>query len=471
MSAEQLRNHVGGEWVAAGAHGTLPVTDPATDETFALLPLSDDAEIDAAVAAAKAAFWDWRMTPVPRRAAILFRYRQLVVDAQDEIARIIVRENGKPLAEAKGEIVRAVQYIEHAAAAPELMKGSVSENVATGVDIEYIREPLGVFAIIAPFNFPAMIPLYFTWAVATGNTVVMKPSEQCPLTTLKLTELAVEAGLPAGVLNIVMGDKRVVERLAAHPDVAAGLVRLFSLRFDPAVRDEAAAAAVHAEILAALDGVTSLEHDRVLRNALGLVDATVRTNAFRPDRTALSLKFRSSAVPEMPKPVPLYEIFVYATETEAIHLRRGAVAHGGIRWSDRLQDYRTEVLDLMKAQTVKNAVIVPNGAKGGFVVKRPPADPTALRDAVRRSYVTFMRGMLDVTDNLVGGAVVHPEGVVVLDEDDPYLVVAADKGTATFSDTANEVAADYRFWLGDAFASGGSAGYDHKALGITARGA
>ena len=219
MSAEQLRNHVGGAWVEAGAHGTLPVTDPATDETFALLPLSDDAEIDAAVAAAKAAFWDWRMTPVPRRAAILFRYRQLVVDAQDEIARIIVRENGKPLAEAKGEIVRAVQYIEHAAAAPELMKGSVSENVATGVDIEYIREPLGVFAIIAPFNFPAMIPLYFTWAVATGNTVVMKPSEQCPLTTLKLTELAVQAGLPAGVLNIVMGDKRVVERLAAHPDV------------------------------------------------------------------------------------------------------------------------------------------------------------------------------------------------------------------------------------------------------------
>ena len=272
----------------------------------------------------------------------------------------------------------------------------------------------------------------------------------------------VNAGFPVELKNDVF---------AAHPDVAAGLVRLFSLRFDPAVRDEAAAAAVHAEILAALDGVTSLEHDRVLRNALGLVDATVRTNAFRPDRTALSLKFRSSAVPEMPKPVPLYEIFVYATETEAIHLRRGAVARGGIRWSDRLQDYRTEVLDLMKAQTVKNAVIVPNGAKGGFVVKRPPADPAALRDAVRRSYVTFMRGMLDVTDNLVGGAVVHPEGVVVLDEDDPYLVVAADKGTATFSDTANEVAADYRFWLGDAFASGGSAGYDHKALGITARGA
>jgi malonate-semialdehyde dehydrogenase (acetylating)/methylmalonate-semialdehyde dehydrogenase len=219
---EQLRNHVAGEWVNAGGAGTLPVTDPATDETIALLPLSSDAEIDAAVAAAKAAFWEWRMTPVPRRAAILFRYRQLVVDAQDEIARIIVRENGKPLAEAKGEIVRAVQYIEHAAAAPELMKGSVSENVSTGVDIEYIREPLGVFAIIAPFNFPAMIPLYFTWAVATGNTVVMKPSELCPLTTLKLTELAVEAGLPKGVLNIVMGDKRVVERLAAHPDVVGG---------------------------------------------------------------------------------------------------------------------------------------------------------------------------------------------------------------------------------------------------------
>lgn len=217
-----LRNFVGGHWVEAGGGATMPVTDPATGRTIATVPVSTDADIDAAVEAAREAFWSWRMTPVPRRAGILFRYRQLVVDAQDEIARIIVEENGKPLAEAKGEIVRAVQYIEHAAAIPELMKGAVSENIATGVDVEYVREPLGPFAIIAPFNFPAMIPLYFTWAVATGNTVVMKPSELCPLTTIRLTELAAEAGLPAGVLNIVMGDKRVVERLAEHPDVVGG---------------------------------------------------------------------------------------------------------------------------------------------------------------------------------------------------------------------------------------------------------
>jgi glutamate dehydrogenase len=173
----------------------------------------------------------------------------------------------------------------------------------------------------------------------------------------------------------------------------------------------------------------------------------------------------------MPKPVPLYEIFVYSPEMEAIHLRGGAVARGGIRWSDRRQDYRTEVLGLMKAQMVKNAVIVPTGSKGGFVLKRTMADPKALREEVERQYAVFMRSMLDVTDDLVDGEVVHPSNVVVHDGDDPYLVVAADKGTAALSDTANAIAAEYGFWLGDAFASGGSAGYDHKHLGITARGA
>ena len=172
----------------------------------------------------------------------------------------------------------------------------------------------------------------------------------------------------------------------------------------------------------------------------------------------------------MPRPTPLFEIFVYSPEMEAIHLRGGRVARGGIRWSDRRQDYRTEVLGLMKAQMVKNAVIVPTGSKGGFVLKRHITEPTALKREVTEQYVTFMRGMLDVTDNLVDGAVVHPPDVVVHDEHDPYLVVAADKGTAPLSDTANAVSAEYGFWLGDAFASGGSAGYDHKALGITARG-
>ncbi|HEU4528175.1 MAG TPA: NAD-glutamate dehydrogenase [Actinomycetota bacterium] len=262
------------------------------------------------------------------------------------------------------------------------------------------------------------------------------------------------------------------DAFAAHPDIAVGIVRLFESRFDPS-RPQALEAAdrVRAEVLRALDGVASLEEDRILRNHLGLVDATVRTNAYVPGRSALSFKFRSALVPEMPRPTPLFEIFVYSPEVEGIHLRGGRVARGGIRWSDRRQDYRTEVLGLMKAQMVKNAVIVPTGSKGGFVLKRRISDPTALKQEVTGRYVTFMRGMLDVTDNLVDGKVVHPTNVVVHDDDDPYLVVAADKGTAALSDTANAVSAEYGFWLGDAFASGGSAGYDHKALGITARGA
>ncbi|HEY3264424.1 MAG TPA: NAD-glutamate dehydrogenase domain-containing protein, partial [Actinomycetota bacterium] len=261
------------------------------------------------------------------------------------------------------------------------------------------------------------------------------------------------------------------DAFAAHPDVAAKLVRLFELRFDPArERDAAATDALRAQLRADLDAVTSLEQDRILRNHLGLIEATVRTSAYRPSTRSLAFKLRSGDVPEMPKPKPLYEIFVHTTEMEGIHLRGGKVARGGIRWSDRRQDYRTEVLGLMKAQMVKNAVIVPTGSKGGFVLKRPIAEPAALKRAVVDAYVTFMRGLLDLTDNLVQGEVVHPPDVVIHDEDDPYLVVAADKGTATLSDTANAVAAEYGFWLGDAFASGGSTGYDHKALGITARG-
>ena len=215
----------------------------------------------------------------------------------------------------------------------------------------------------------------------------------------------------------------------------------------------------------------SLEQDRILRNALGVIDATVRTNVYVPGRRSIAFKLRSAAVPEMPKPTPLFEIFVYSPEMEGIHLRGGRVARGGIRWSDRRQDYRTEILGLLKAQMVKNAVIVPTGAKGGFVLKHTIEDPQAMKAEGTRQYETLVRSMLDLTDNLVDGAVVHPPAVVVADEDDPYLVVAADKGTATFSDTANAISAEYGFWLGDAFASGGSTGYDHKKLGITARGA
>jgi glutamate dehydrogenase len=262
------------------------------------------------------------------------------------------------------------------------------------------------------------------------------------------------------------------DAFAAHPDVASQLVRLFEMRFDPSrPRDPEAAEALGEKIRADLDAVRSLEQDRILRNALGVIEATIRTNAYVPERRAIVFKFRSAAVPEMPKPTPLFEIFVYSPDMEAIHLRGGKVARGGIRWSDRRQDYRTEVLGLLKAQMVKNAVIVPTGAKGGFVLKHQVADPKALKEEGTRQYVTFVRSMLDVTDNMVDGAVVHPEHVVVHDEDDPYLVVAADKGTATFSDTANAISAEYGFWLGDAFASGGSTGYDHKELGITARGA
>jgi len=257
---------------------------------------------------------------------------------------------------------------------------------------------------------------------------------------------------------------------AAHPGIAADLIELFSLRFDPDRAGEDATA-VEARIHLNLDQVASLDEDRILRGFLGLITATQRTNAYRNGADRLAFKFQSRDVPAMPEPAPLYEIFVYATDVEGIHLRGGPVARGGIRWSTRKEDYRTEVLGLMKAQMTKNAVIVPTGSKGGFVLRQPPTEMTQVPDAVRNGYITFIRGLLDVTDNLVDGTVVHPERVRVHDGPDPYLVVAADKGTATFSDTANTIASDYGFWLGDAFASGGSAGYDHKALAITARGA
>ncbi|HEY7401090.1 MAG TPA: NAD-glutamate dehydrogenase [Actinomycetota bacterium] len=262
------------------------------------------------------------------------------------------------------------------------------------------------------------------------------------------------------------------EALAENPHIAAKLVRLFFAKFDPsgASTDEDVEA-LRGEIMQDLQRVVSLDMDRILRSFLGMIDATVRTNAYLPARGAFSIKLRSADVPDMPKPFPLYEIFVYSPWMEAIHLRGAKVARGGIRWSDRKEDYRTEVLGLMKAQKVKNAIIVPDGSKGGFILKRQPATPEELRAEVQAQYRTFMEGLLDLTDNLADGKVVHPEGVRVLDEEDPYLVVAADKGTATFSDLANDVAAQYLFWLGDAFASGGSAGYDHKKLGITARGA
>ena len=216
--------------------------------------------------------------------------------------------------------------------------------------------------------------------------------------------------------------------------------------------------------------IPSLDEDRIGRSFFTLINATVRTNYYR-DRVTIAFKLDPTAIPELPLPRPAHEIWVCGPRVEGVHLRGGPIARGGLRWSDRREDFRTEVLGLMKAQMVKNAVIVPTGAKGGFVVKRPLPDPEANRAEVVTCYQTFIRSMLDLTDNLRGGVAVHPPDTVIHDADDTYLVVAADKGTATFSDVANAISAEYGFWLGDAFASGGSVGYDHKVMGITARGA
>lgn len=275
----------------------------------------------------------------------------------------------------------------------------------------------------------------------------------------------------------------IAATLAAHPRIARMLVSLFRLRFDPQAHDAAGAASQVNALEQALDKVSNLSEDRVLRQLLALVQATLRTNHWRtgpgaggaagPRRPFLSFKFDSQKIPGLPQPRPLYEIWVYSPRFEGIHLRGGKVARGGLRWSDRPDDFRTEVLGLMKAQMVKNTVIVPVGSKGGFVLKKAP--PASDREAWMKEgiacYQDYLRGLLDLTDNLAGGKVVPPPQVVRIDGDDPYLVVAADKGTASFSDHANAVSAEYGHWLGDAFASGGSKGYDHKAMGITARGA
>ena len=326
------------------------------------------------------------------------------------------------------------------------------------------------------------------------------------------TRYAQQTGVP-------FSQQYMEEALNRYPAIARLLYELFEARFQPGREqplDEAGRKALHDQIAwvlpseqrqaldtipqevaaaraldrqAQIDAITdaleilldrlvgSIDDDRILRRYMALIGATLRTNFFQKRNGAwrdyISFKFDPSKVPEIPKPVPYREIFVYSPYVEGVHLRFGPVARGGLRWSDRREDFRTEVLGLVKAQMVKNTVIVPVGSKGGFVVKRPPAGGD--RDAVLAEgiacYRRFISGMLDITDNLVDGKVVHPQDVVRHDGDDPYLVVAADKGTATFSDIANSISAEYGFWLGDAFASGGSVGYDHKGMGITARGA
>ncbi|SDR80386.1 NAD-glutamate dehydrogenase [Pseudomonas oryzae] len=275
----------------------------------------------------------------------------------------------------------------------------------------------------------------------------------------------------------------IAATLNNHADIARELVRLFKTRFYLARKLDAEQLQdkqqrLEQAILGALERVQVLNEDRILRRYLELVRATLRSNFYQAAeggglKDYLSFKLDPQLIGEMPRPVPRYEIFVYSPRVEGVHLRGGKVARGGLRWSDREEDYRTEVLGLVKAQQVKNAVIVPVGAKGGFVPRRLPLGGT--RDEIQAEaiacYRIFVSGLLDLTDNLVDGQLLPPPNVVRHDEDDPYLVVAADKGTATFSDIANALAADYGFWLDDAFASGGSAGYDHKGMGITARGA
>ena len=269
----------------------------------------------------------------------------------------------------------------------------------------------------------------------------------------------------------------VVDALAAAPDVTRALIALFTARHDPEFgngRDKAIEEA-RAAIKRGLAKVKAINDDRLLRLYNSLIDAILRTNAFAPAAAeALAFKIDSAKVPNLPKPIPYREIFVYSRRVEGIHLRSGPVARGGLRWSDRRDDFRTEILGLMKAQRVKNAVIVPTGAKGGFYPKQlpnPAIDREAWAAEGRGSYETFIRTLLSVTDNIVDDKVVHPRDVVITDGEDPYFVVAADKGTATFSDVANAIAEAKDFWLDDAFASGGSKGYDHKAMGITAKGA
>lgn len=304
-------------------------------------------------------------------------------------------------------------------------------------------------------------------------------------------QLILQAGLTVKQVNMIRAyvkfalqaklpysQSYVEQTLATYPELCTCFAELFEKKFKPSLTDRSSIKTIEDKILELLQDVSRLDHDRILRRLLNIIQSTLRTNYYQlsadnEDKHYLSFKFDSSSLQDLPQPRPLFEIFVYSATMEAIHLRGGKVARGGLRWSDRLEDYRSEVLGLMKAQMVKNSVIVPQGSKGGFIVKRQNefSDRSELMHEVVRCYQTMIRGLLDITDNLVNGEVIPPANVVRYDEDDPYLVVAADKGTATFSDIANDLSNEYGFWLGDAFASGGSAGYDHKKMGITSRGA
>jgi glutamate dehydrogenase len=277
-------------------------------------------------------------------------------------------------------------------------------------------------------------------------------------------------------IRVSNSQRFIANTVVSNTHISSLLIKLFESRFNPGLSEKNDCETIVVEFLTALDEVHNLSEDKILRLYLDLIKATMRTNFYQKNdlgqyRHAIAFKFHPRQIPNVPMPVPMYEIFIYSPRIEGVHLRGGKVARGGLRWSDRYEDYRTEVLGLVKAQQVKNAVIVPVGAKGGFVAKRLPEDRDGFMKEGIECYQIFIRGLLSVTDNLVDGKVVKPVDVICHDDDDFYLVVAADKGTATFSDIANEISLKKGHWLGDAFASGGSQGYDHKKMGITAKGA
>ncbi len=278
-------------------------------------------------------------------------------------------------------------------------------------------------------------------------------------------------------IGVTFSQSYIENTFENYPSIAQLLVKLFDKKFSPKSKfSEKGYDKLVGQIMAELDNVANLDDDRIIRMYVDMITATLRTNFYQKlddgaNKSYTSFKIKPSLIPEMPLPLPAYEIFVYSPRIEGVHLRGGKVARGGLRWSDRREDFRTEVLGLVKAQQVKNTVIVPVGSKGGFVCKQLPTEREAFFKEGQECYKIFIRGLLDITDNINHGDIVPPKDVVRHDEDDPYLVVAADKGTATFSDIANGISDEYDFWLGDAFASGGSIGYDHKAMGITAKGA
>ena len=298
------------------------------------------------------------------------------------------------------------------------------------------------------------------------------------LSSLKLREIILMRTLGRFIRQIrsfSYGNRYIQLSFVTHPEAAKILVQLFHNRFDPSIIKDRTIKqnALLKQLNSVLKSVSNIAYDEIIRRFSDVILSATRTNFYidQQSKEYLSIKFNSKNIPQIPLPKPFAEIFVYSSKMEAIHLRGGKVARGGIRWSDRLEDFRTEVLSLMKAQTTKNVIIVPLGAKGGFITKNASKDPNEKLQQGIYAYKQFLNGMLDITDNIVNGKIVHPTDVVLYDNDDPYLVVAADKGTATFSDYANEISEQHNFWLGDAFASGGSSGYDHKELGITAKGA